>query len=380
MPDTRITHPDDLGPRRGSEVDWDDDAEFEEIHAPSATGRRVLLLVLGVMLLFAIAAGGALVWAMGQIDPGDPGSQIQVTISKGSGVTAIAQLLEKKGVITSARVFTWYAKWQGKGTAWKAGVYANFHRNSAMGDVVDVLDKGPVPPQAASLTIVPGTTIGEQLAAIAKAFPAITVNELQAALDGGAVTSKYLPPGSKNWEGLLAADTFQFEKQATAQKILQTLADQQVKVLDLLGYARAQALSGHSAYELITIASLAEREAGTPPDERGKVVRVILNRLEKKTPLGIDASIMYGLGKTTGALTASDLKKDTPYNNRIHPGLPPTPIATPSKAALQAAIKPPDGPWIYYVLVSKDPPSHLFTDSFAEFNQAKADAKAKGIF
>ena len=110
------------------------------------------------------------------------------------------------------------------------------------------------------------------------------------------------------------------------------------------------------------------------------MARVILNRLEKKTPLGVDAAIMYGLGKTTGALTASDLKKDTPYNNRIHAGLPPTPIATPSKAALQAAIKPPEGPWIYYVLVSKDPPSHLFTDSFAEFNAAKTEAKAKGIF
>ena len=83
---------------------------------------------------------------------------------------------------------------------------------------------------------------------------------------------------------------------------------------------------------------------------------------------------------SVGGLTKADLEKDTPYNNRLHRGLPPTPIATPSKAALEAAINPPEGPWIYYVLVEKNPPTHLFTASAKEFQRAKDDAKARGVF
>jgi UPF0755 protein len=128
------------------------------------------------------------------------------------------------------------------------------------------------------------------------------------------------------------------------------------------------------------MASLAERETGAPADERGKIVRVIQNRLDAGSPLGIDASVLYGLGRTSGGLTKTDLAADTPYNTRIHKGLPPTPIATPSKASLQAAIDPPDGPWTYYVLVQNDPPTHLFTDSAKEFQKAKEDAKARGVF
>jgi UPF0755 protein len=97
-------------------------------------------------------------------------------------------------------------------------------------------------------------------------------------------------------------------------------------------------------------------------------------------PLGVDASVLYGLGRTSGALTKSDLAKDTPYNTRIHAGLPPTPIATPAKSALVAAISPATGPWLYYVLTSNNPPTHFFTDSEKAFEKAKADAKARGVF
>ena len=91
----------------------------------------------------------------------------------------------------------------------------------------------------------------------------------------------YRPPGQSSWEGLLAADTYQFPKKATSLQILQRLADHQTDILNELGYDKAEALSGHSAWELITMASLIEREAGTPADERGKVARVIDNRLDK---------------------------------------------------------------------------------------------------
>ncbi|MCB1010073.1 MAG: endolytic transglycosylase MltG, partial [Microthrixaceae bacterium] len=165
-----------------------------------------------------------------------------------------------------------------------------------------------------------------------------------------------------------------------ATEILQTLSDEMSSNLDELGYERAETLRGFSAYDVLKVASLAERETGQPEEERGQIARVIYNRLDEGEPLGIDASILYGLGRDSGELTKSDLEADTPYNTRVNAGLPPTPIGLPSMAALSAAIDPPEGDWRYYVLVSNEPPSHLFTDSYSEFQRAKAQAQADGVF
>jgi UPF0755 protein len=357
------------------------DDDFEPVRLPRSGPRRIIVFVVGVALVIAILAGGVLVWSMRQIDPGGQGARVEsVVIPSGSGVSQIGDVLEKDGVITSATVFGWYTRWRHLGTDWKAGTYVQFHRHMSMANAAKVLSHGPLPPQSTSLTIIPGTDLTEELTAINKAFPSISVNALILTLESGQVKSIYHPVGQTSWEGLLAADTFEFAKKSTPVKILQTLADRQTAILDSLGYDKAEALSGHSAWELITIASLVEREAGTPPDERGKVARVIDNRLDKNMALGIDAAVLYGLGRTSGSLTKSDLAKDTPYNTRIHTGLPPTPIATPAKSALQAAISPAAGPWLYYVLISNTPPTHFFTDSEKAFEKAKADAKARGVF
>jgi UPF0755 protein len=372
-----------------SDTDYDGPAdpyepavEYERVRPPGSRGSRVLRIAGVILLVTAIVLGGSVVWVMRQLDPpGEPGRQlISVTIPKGAGVSGIGDILETRGVIANSTVFQWYARFRSKGDAWKSGDYAGFHLNSSVSDAMKVLDDGPVPPQATSLTIIPGVRLVDALTKISKTFPKLSVAELEDTLASGKVTSKYMPPGQTNWEGMLAPDTYQFKKDASAQLILQTLADQQAKVLDRLGYARALPLSGRSAYDLITIASIVEREAGIPPDEMGKVARTIDNRLEKNTPLGVDATVLYGLGRTKGALTKSDLDKNTPYNTRVHAGLPPTPISLPSPAALQAALQPPEGPWLYYVLVSNDPPTHMFTASYQEFLKAKTQAQKDGVF
>jgi UPF0755 protein len=334
-----------------------------------------------VLLVLAIMLGGSVVWVMRQLDPaGGEGRLVSVTIPRGVGVAGVADRLEARGVIASSTVFQWYARIQGEGEKWKAGEYVGFHENSSVSDAVKVLDGGPVPPKAASVTITPGVRLADALATISKALPHLKVSELEETLTSGKIHSKYLPPGSANWEGMLAPDTYQFEKDASAVKVLQTLADQQVKVMDRLGYDRALPLAGRSPYELVTIASMVEREAGTAPGEMGKVARTIDNRLEKNMRLGIDATVLYGLGRTSGQLTGGDLTKDTPYNTREHAGLPPTPISLPSPDALAAALQPPEGSWLYYVLVSKNPSTHFFTDSYAAFQRASAKAKKDGVF
>lgn len=253
-----------------------------------------------------------------------------------------------------------------------------FKKNSTFDEAIAVLEKGPLPPSTASVTIPPGLRLSEALERITKQVPSLSVDQLNATLASGSVTSKYHVPGT-SWEGYLAPDTYQFDEKPTPEAVLQKLASQQDKILDRQGYDRAEALTGRSAQDLVTIASMIEKEAGTPPEEKGKIARVIYNRLDTKEILGIDAVIAYGLGKS-GPLTKADLATDSPYNNRKNLGLPPTAISLPSEASLAAAIQPPEGNWIYYVLVSNDPPSHIFTNSAKEFEAAKAKAKAEGVF
>ena len=152
-----------------------------------------------------------------------------------------------------------------------------------------------------------------------------------------------------------------------------------------------------SPYELIIVASMIEEEARLDED-RAKIARVIYNRLIDSEALGIDATTIYGVhlqrcvadprcsNPSTGfswydpELLQSQLDDATdPYNSRIVPGLPPTPISSPGRASLNAALNPEPGPWKWYVLVDTDG-RHFFTDNFAEFEQAAAEARANGVF
>lgn len=364
-----------------SRIQRTDDDEYVVVTPPARTGRRLLVAAAAVLGVVAALVAVVVLWASRQIDPaGEPGERVErFEIPAGSSSDRIAELLEERDVITSATLFRYYSRWKGAGP-WEAGEYADFRRSSSFDEAIAVLDDGPVPPDVALVRIPEGRTLAQAVDLIAEAVPSVSSEDLLRALASGEVTSRYLPEGVGNWEGMLFPDSYQFARDATATEILQTMASQMDDVLDGLGYDRAEALRGRSAYELVVAASLIEREAGAPPEERGRIARVIYNRLDAGEPLGIDASNLYGLGRTSGGLTRSELQVDSPYNLRTSEGLPPTPIALPGRASLEAAIEPADGPWRWYVLVSNDPPTHLFTDSYREFQDAKADAQARGVF
>ena len=128
----------------------------------------------------------------------------------------------------------------------------------------------------------------------------------------------------------------------------------------------------------MVVASLVEAESNRDQD-RGKVARVIYNRLESgKTDklLQIDATVNYGIGRNLGVgLTTDDLQVDSPYNTYKNPGLPPTPIEAPGDAAIEAAAHPTDGPWIYYVTVNLRTGETKFTESYDTFLKYKAEFK-----
>src|SRR5205814_1823681 len=144
-----------------------------------------------------------------------------------------------------------------------------------------------------------------------------------------------------------------------------------------LGLDQAAAKVGLSPYQVAIVASMIEREARVP-DDRGMIARVIYNRLKQGIPLGVDATLRYALDRPTEPLRQSDLASKTPFNTRLNKGLPPTPIASPGRSTLEAAINPTPGAWLFYVLADATG-HHEFATTDAEFQRAVANCRAKGL-
>jgi peptidoglycan lytic transglycosylase G len=166
-------------------------------------------------------------------------------------------------------------------------------------------------------------------------------------------------------EGFLFPATYQFTARTTARRLVAnqlTAFRRNWRGIDLR-YARSKNLT---PYDVLVIASMVEKEA-VAPEERGKIARVIYNRLHKRMTLGIDATIRYAFRVPgTESLRESQLNSDSPYNTRRYAGLPPTPIANPGLASLRAAAHPAAGDWLYFVQ-KPDKVHHFFTASEREF-------------
>jgi UPF0755 protein len=150
----------------------------------------------------------------------------------------------------------------------------------------------------------------------------------------------------------------------TADAVIKRLLAQfksEVSGLPVNNYKR---LGLESPYDVVIVASMIEREARFPED-RPKIARVIYNRLSKGMALQIDATVQYALGNWR-PLTLDDLEFASPYNTYLHQGLPPTPIAAPGRASLEAALSPARGKWLYYVVIDAQG-HHAFTASYDEF-------------
>jgi len=220
----------------------------------------------------------------------------------------------------------------------------------------------------------------EQMAARAQAVAKIAVHEShrKVKLSGSSYAAATAKPrviagfGSKKLplEGFLFPDTYNFDRKTTSTQLVNVqLQEFTAKWATLnLSYARSKKLT---PYDVLTIASMIEKEAVAPAD-RPKVARVIYNRLHLGMTLGIDATIRYALHiPGTKSLTQSELANPTPYNTRLHAGLPPTPIANPGLASMQAAADPAKGDWLYFV-AEPDKVHTFFTASAQAFEQYKA--------
>lgn len=181
---------------------------------------------------------------------------------------------------------------------------------------------------------------------------------------------------AKRLEGLIAPGEYIIDPQASAEDILQDLVTRSAKQYDSTDIVnRAQAI-GLSPYELLTAASLVEREA--PAGEFDKVARVILNRLDEPMRLEFDSTVNYGLPSVEVATTDEDRKRVTPWNTYAMDGLPQTPISSPSIEAIDAMEHPAEGNWLFFVTVDKDGTT-VFNDTFEQHLNDTQRAVDSGI-
>jgi len=340
------------------------------------SGRRRWPLVLGALVLAGfVAFGTAALWFQRNVSPpGEPGAEVRLTVAPGMSTDAIGRLLEEQDVISSASVFRYYVKLNGLGTV-EAGDYT-LRKKEDMAQVVTVLEGGAEVEKGLPLTIPEALTIPE-VAQLIGTVPGRSAEKFLAAAAGGNVRSQYQPPGVTSLEGLLLPETYFFDPDDDEEDMLRRMVESFDALATRLDLNGAAARLGVTPYEAVVVASMVEREARVD-DDRGKVARVIYNRLAVDMPLEIDATVQFALGKQKEVLLLKDLEIESPYNTYRNAGLPPGPIAGPGQESLTAALNPTPGNWIFFVVID-DTGRHEFAETFAEHNRNIARAEQNGV-
>ena len=301
-------------------------------------------------------------WSLFQPFHGNGSGRVEVTIPKGASVSEVGDILGDKGVIDSSTFFQIRATVEGKRSDLYPGRYTLAHGMS-YGAALDALSKPPVK-RITTVTIPEGYSRPQ-------AAQLVEEDGLAGDYTKETVRSKYLKPaqyggkGAKDLEGFLFPDTFELKPGAPAADLVQLqLQDfkRRIKGVDM-SYAKSKNLT---VFDVLTIASMIEREAGVP-SQRKLVAAVIYNRLHEGMPLGIDATIRFATGNYSEPLTESQLAVDSPYNTRTNAGLPPGPINSPGIEAIEAAAHPSKAGYLFYVNKPNTCGELAFSKTEAEF-------------
>jgi UPF0755 protein len=332
---------------------------------PRRVGISSVSGLLTFVLLGALATVGALAWLLKESrSPGPLEADKTVMIVREDDGGGIADQLERAGLIDSALWFNVLTLLDGNRGALKRGEYA-FKAGMSMNDIENELVAHRV--VRYKLTIPEGLT-SEQIVQRLRDDP-VLIGDMKE------------PPR----EGSLMPDTYVFERGDTRLSILARMAKMQTKEIEEAWKGRAPDLPIKSPGEMVTLASIVEKETGKA-EERPRVAGVFINRLEKHMRLESDPTIVYGLALGRGTLgrsiTRADLNQSTPYNTYIIDGLPPGPICNPGKAALEAVANPARSKDLYFVADGTG--GHVFAETFdqhqknvAHWRQIEKDVKDK---
>jgi UPF0755 protein len=279
------------------------------------------------------------------------------------GIVEVAEILDEGGVIRSRVGFVLLAVARGSFRNLKAGEY-QVQQGSNTVKVLELLEGGKVLQHL--VTFQEGSTLGELARQLEQERLTTAEDILRVAKD--ALFLKTLDIQADSVEGYLFPDTYQFVKGMTPEEILaRMVARMREKISpEILAEARGRDLNIH---QLLTLASIIEKEA-VESSEMPLISAVFWNRLKRDMPLQADPTVQYAVGKDRRRLTREDLQVDSPYNTYRRQGLPPGPIASPGRAAIQAAARPAPVKYLYFVAL--DDRHHTFSTNLADHNAAVA--------
>ncbi len=288
-------------------------------------------------------------------------SAYRVKIKPQSGLASISAQLQAQGLSTSSLVFQVSARALFVGSKLKPGTY-QLPTRASLATILFQIARGDRVRE--SIAIIPGMTIW-QLRALIDAHPALTHQTK------GMSSKQLLQNLNVNYpalEGIFLPDTYVFDPDESDMDIYRRAAQAMQKQLSQAWSQKEPGTPLKAPYELLILASIVEKETGRSSD-RDLVAAVFINRLNKQMMLQTDPTVIYGIGpKFDGNLRKADLRKDSPYNTYMRKGLPPTPIAMPSKESIQAAIHPAATKALFFV-ARGDGSSH-FSETLNEHEAA----------
>ncbi|HEV3359808.1 MAG TPA: endolytic transglycosylase MltG [Pseudonocardiaceae bacterium] len=392
--------------------DFDDVSDYDE-EEPSPPPRRPRrkrwpFVMVGVVLLVVAAVFGAaqqLGYGFYSDYTGDGSGDVLFQVNSGDTVRDMAANMAQAGIVASANAFVKAARGSSKVAAVQPGYYVleeKMSSASAVAKLVDTASKvGELQIQAGwqldDTTSTSGKVTKGILSHIASATCAtlngrstcLSVQDLQNAVQNTDPAALGVP----NWavaalsnvdpkhrlEGLILPGVYQLKPGETAVQTINRLLAASVATLQEAGLpSSTQQNSGFSTYQVLTMASIIEREAGTQAD-MPKIARVLYNRLALPMDLQLDSTVDYALDRPMIATSPSERPGAGLYDTYDNPGLPPTPISSPSLTAIQAAISPTAGPWLFFVVCQKNL-SSCFATTFAQHQANVAIAHNNGVF
>ncbi|MFZ0733806.1 MAG: endolytic transglycosylase MltG [Candidatus Sulfotelmatobacter sp.] len=325
--------------------------------------------LLWLILIAAVAAGGWFAWAI--LTPVAPAGQTFVMLRPGYSTRRIATELKNAGVIRSRETFIlWHYYHHGRSL--KAGEYL-FDKPSNIIDIQKRLRRGDV--YFHTVVVPEGFTMFDVARAIETAGLGSADDFLKVAQNNTALIAD-IDPQAHTLEGYLFPDTYQFTRMMTMQEMAATMVKQfrqvalQIGLIsNMVGIAGDAPASTFSLHEVVTMASIVEKETAVP-EERPEVASVYYNRLEKHIALDADPSIIYAellAGSYQGVLHHADMSFASSYNTYRHAGLPPGPIANPGRSSLEAAMHPAQTGFYYFVADAEG--HHRFARTIEEHNK-----------
>jgi UPF0755 protein len=324
-------------------------------------------LFFSLLLLALLAAAGASYWAWTWWRAPLPlaAESVEFTVEPGMTPRAVARGWVQAGVQTDERLLFAALRLSGQGARLRAGTYLAEQGDSPERLLAKMV-RGEA--QAVTLTIPEGWSFAQMRAALS------THPHLRPPPEDAALMAQLGEPG-QHPEGRFFPDTYHFARGSSSLALLRSAHARMRKELDAAWAQRDPATPLKSAEELLILASIVEKETGSPAD-RGLVAGVFANRLRIGMRLQTDPTVIYGLGaRFDGNLRKIDLLTDTPYNSYTRAGLPPTPIALPGRASLRAAARPAATKALYFV--ARGDGSSEFSETLEAHNRAVAKYQLK---